>query len=394
MIDFDFVAPTKVYFGKGKESLIGEIASAFSFKKVLLVYGSDRIKTNGLYDLICEKLRKSGIERVDFCGIRANPTIEKVREGIALARQEGIDSIIAVGGGSIIDTAKSIGVGFYYEGDPFDFNLKVAAPKKSLPLGVVLTISSAGSEMSNSCVIQNDALGIKQGFNNDIVRPVFAIENPELTYSVSAYQTAAGFSDIMMHSLERYHGDGDSLADEWALDLIADTMKNGVAALENPSDYAARAALMVNSSFSHNGMTGFGKKVIFVVHPLEHALSGYRSDITHGAGVALLYPAWAKYVYKKSIEKFARLAERLFKVQCTDDEQKAIMGIEAMKSFFASIGMPTTFKQVGLTEKDIPALVKIASGNGTRVIGGCPQSLDAEDIERIYRSLLTEEDSL
>ena len=394
MIDFEFVSPTKVYFGKGKENLVGEAAKEYGFHKVLLAYGSDRIKASGLYDLITAKLRESGVEYIDFAGIRANPTIEKVREGVALARQENVDSIIAVGGGSIIDTAKSIGIGFYYDGDPFDFNLKLAVPKKTLPLGVVLTISSAGSEMSNSCVIQNDALGIKQGLNYDLIRPVFAIENPELTYSVSAYQTAAGFSDIMMHSLERYHGDGESLADEWALDLIANTMKNGVAVLNNPNDYDARAALMINSSLSHNGVTGIGKKYAFVVHPLEHALSGYKPDITHGAGVAMIYPAWAKYVYKKSIGKFARLTERIFNIRGTDDEQTAIIGIDAMKKFFASVGMPTSFRQVGLTEKDIPSLVRIASGNGTRLIGGCPQSLGAEDIEKIYRSLLSEEDIL
>ncbi|MCR5490969.1 MAG: iron-containing alcohol dehydrogenase [Bacilli bacterium] len=393
MIDFNFVAPTKIYFGKGKESLVGEAAKDHGFHRTLIIYGSDRIKKTGLLEFVTSKLKENGIEFAELSGVRANPTAEKAREGLRLAREFKADSILAIGGGSIIDTAKSIANGFYYDGDQFDFNLKKAVPTKALPIGVILTHASAGSEMSDSCVIQDDALGIKQGFNNDTSRPVFAIEDPELTYSVSPYQTAAGVSDIMMHSLERYfgHSDGDELADDWALDLIKSTMEWGKVAVKEPNNYQARAVVMLNSSLSHNGLTALGKKAPFVVHPLEHALSGYAPNITHGAGVALIYPAWALYVVDKATDKFARLTERVFKLHGANEKETAIIGIHAMKDFFASIGMPTTFEEVGLSEKDIPALVKLASGNGTRVIGGCPQSLNQADMEKIFRSLLAKE---
>ena len=245
--------------------------------------------------------------------------------------------------------------------------------------------------MSNSCVISDDSTGIKLGFNSDLIRPLFALENPELTFTVSSYQTAVGFSDIMMHSLERYFGESDSLqlADEWALDLIKNTMEAGKRVLDKPDDYEARAALMLNSSLSHNGYTGIGKYSPFVVHPLEHALSGYRPDIPHGEGVALLYPAWANYVCEKAPAKFAYLTRRIFNLEAKTELETAIMGVAAMKDFFHSVGMPTSFQEVGITKNDIPSLVRLASGNGTRVIGLYPQSLDEQDIENIYMSLLS-----
>lgn len=390
MIDFDFVSPTKIYFGKDKEDELGKAAKAVGMTNVLLVYGSGRIKSDGLYAKCVSALEKEGIHYVDFGGVRPNPLAAKVREGVALAKSYSVDGIIAIGGGSIIDTAKSIAAAFYYEGDPFDFNLKKAVPTKALPLGVVLTFASAGSEASNSCVIQDDDLKIKQGFNCDLLRPAFAIENPELTYSVPPYQTAAGISDIIMHSLERYFcpSDGNELSDEWALDLIRNTIIQGRKVMENPHDYQARAAIMLNSTLSHNGLTHLGKKFGFVVHPLEHALSGYKADITHGAGVALIYPAWASYVYKGGVSKFAYFAKRVFDVSSASEEETAIIGIRSMKEFFTSIGMPATLEEVGLHKDDIPALVGLASGNGTRVIGCYPQSLDEHDIEKIYSSLL------
>ena len=390
MNDFDFISPTRVVFGRNSEEKVGELCLSFGFKKVLLVYGGGSIKRSGLYDKVIKILNETGIEYVDFGGISPNPDAVKVREGVALARASKIDSILAIGGGSVIDSAKSIGVGFYYEGDPFDFNLKKAKPTKTLPLGCILTIASAGSELSNSCVIQDDETQIKQGFNDNLIRPVFAIENPELTYTVSPYQTAAGASDTIMHSLERFHnGDEDGLlCDDWALSLIASTMKAVKAALEKPCDYEARATLILNSSLSHNGLTGLGKPQQFVVHPLEHVLSGYKKEITHGAGVALLYPAWAEHVYASAPRKFAKLAETLFQERGANEAETAIMGIRSMKAFFHSIGMPTTFREVGLGENDISALVRLASGNGTRVIGRYPQSLDEQDIRAIYESLL------
>ena len=389
MIDFEFVSPTKIVFGKNAEEKVGELVSSFGGTKVLLVYGSNRLLDNGQIGAVVNRLKEKGIETILFGGIRANPTRQKVKEGIELARREGIDFVLAFGGGSIIDTGKAISAGFYYELEAFDFNLKKTKPTKALPLGVILTIASAGSELSNSCVIQDDETGVKAGFNSDLVRPVFAIENPELTFSTPWNQTAAGIADTMMHSLERYFDPSGpyQLSDDFALDLVANVMEAGLAVQKDPSDYEARAALMLASSLSHNGLTGLGKPFGFVVHPMEHALSGYRPDIIHGAGVALIYPAWATYALDRDEEKFARLARRLFHVVAKSKREEAIIGIAKTREFFASLGLPTSFKEVGLTKADIPSLVALASGNGTRVIGCCHQSLRAEDIERIFSSL-------
>lgn len=390
MKDFEFISPTRIVFGKGKEREVGSLFVSYNIHKILIVYGSKRIENDGLLDRITDSLERNEIEYVCLSGVRPNPTVEKVREGVELARKNQVEGILAIGGGSPIDTAKSIAVGFYYDGDPFDFNLKKAIPSKALPLGVVLTHASAGSESSDSCVIQDDDTGIKQGFNNNLNRPLFAIENPELTFGVSPFQTACGIADSMMHSLERYFSPSPDycVADEYALATVKSIMEAGTKVMENPQDYDARGAMMLLSSLSHDGITGIGKKAGFVVHPLEHALSGYAPHIAHGAGIALIYPAWAKYVLNRDIHKFAHLAEYVFNISEPNEEKKAIMGVTAMERFFKFLGMPSSLQEVGLTENDIPALVKIATGNGTRVIGLCHQSLSEKDVEAIYSSLL------
>ncbi|MCQ2741891.1 MAG: iron-containing alcohol dehydrogenase [Bacilli bacterium] len=390
MIDFDFIAPTKIFFGKGKENKIGEIVRDYGFDNVLIIIGQGSVKRSGLLSLVEEKLSQEGIKYSLLSDVRPNPEITKVKEGIRIAKKEGTTLLLAVGGGSVIDTAKSIAAGFYYERDPFDFNLHKAAPTKALPIGVILTISAAGSEMSNSCVISNDETKIKYGFNSDVIRPLFAIENPELTYSVSKYQTACGIVDIMAHSLERYFNQSEPglLSDDLALDVIKNVMVNGKKAFDNPNDYEARAAMMLDSSLSHNGLTSLGKNAPFIVHPIEHALSGYKTDIAHGAGIALLYPAWCEYVYKKDVVRFAKMARRLFDIVGTDDEKTAIIGIRSLRKFFNELGMPSSLNDVGLGKEDIDALVSIASGNGTRVIGRYPQSLDKKDVQAIFESLV------
>lgn len=392
MIDFDFVSPTKIFFGRGKEAKAGEVLRSYGAHNVLIVYGSDRVRMSGLLGTVEASILSNGISYRELNGIRPNPTAEKVREGVALARKEEVDYVLAIGGGSVIDTAKAISVGFYYDGDPFDFNLKKATPEKALPVGVVLTISSAGSEASNSCVIQDDSLSIKQGFNSDLVRPQFAIEDPELTFSVPPYQTFAGISDIMMHSLERYFdpGDDDELADDWALDLVRSCVKMAKRLQADPSDYQARARIMLNSTLSHNGLTGLGKKFFFVVHPLEHALSGYAPKVTHGAGVALIFPAWAKYTIKQNEAKLAKMGRVVFDINADNDAEAAIISVESIREFFLSIGMPGSLNELGLTKNDIEPLANLASGNGTRVIGCYPQSLGKQDIEAIFLSLLAD----
>jgi alcohol dehydrogenase YqhD (iron-dependent ADH family) len=390
MIDFDFVNPTRIIFGKNSEDKIGSVLSSYHFKRVLLIYGGGSIKKSGLYDKVISKLDEEGIFHVEMGGVTPNPDVKYSRLGVGIARDNQVDCLLAIGGGSVVDCAKSIGVSYYYDGDPFDFNTYKVEAKKCLPIGVILTIASAGSESSNSCVISNSETNVKQGFNNDLVRPLFAIEDPLLTYSVSPYQTAAGITDIMMHSLERYFNVSDEmqLADEWALSLIKNVMDAGKIVMKDPTNYDARATLMLDSSLSHDGLTSLGKKSAFVVHPLEHALSGYKSDITHGAGIAICFLGWAKYVVKKIPAKFARLETLLFNKSSESEEKTAIMFITDLRDFYLSIGMPTKFSDVGLTKKDIAPLANLATRNGTHVIGYYPQPLDRQAIIDIYSNCL------
>lgn len=390
MNDFDFINPTRIVFGRDKEKEVGSLFASYGLKNILIVYGSDRIEKNGLLKKATDSLDEAGVKYTLFSGIRPNPTIQKAREGVELARKLQIDALLAIGGGSPIDTAKEIAAGYYYDGDPFDFNLKKAKPKKSLPVGVILTHASAGSESSDSAVIQDDVTKIKLGFNNNWNRPLFAIENPELTFDVSPFQTACGIVDSMMHSLERYFNPSPEfcVADDFALSVVKQIYEAGKKVMENPRDYEARGALMLLSSLSHDGLTGIGKGSVFVVHPLEHALSGYCPSLAHGAGIALVYPAWARHVLPRDVAKFAHLAEYVFNISEQDETKRAIIGIATMEEFFSSLGMPSSFADVGLTEKDIPALINIVTGNGTRVIGCCHQSLDEKDIGEIYSSLL------
>lgn len=390
MIDFDFTNRTRIIFGKGKENEVADILSSYGFKRVLITYGGGSVKRNGLLQKVISLLDEKGIFHVEFGGILPNPIREYSKKGVEIARLNQIDCILAIGGGSVIDVSKSIAVSYHYDGDPFDFNLKKVTPTSALPIGVILTISAAGSESSTSCVIQDEKTEIKQGFNSELVRPLFAIENPELTYDVSAYQTACGITDIMMHSLERYFNESGAyqLSDDWALALVKNVMSAGLAALKNPHDYDARAALMIDSSLSHDGLTSLGKKSVFVVHPLEHAISGYKKEVAHGAGIAVCYLGWASCWASKKPEKFARLAECLFNIHGESTQETAIMGVASFERFYKSIGMPTTLNELGLSEKDIPNLVKIATGNGTRVVGLCPEPLNVTAVEEIYRNRL------
>jgi len=390
MRDFDFVSPTKLYFGKGKENGIGAIVVSFGFKKVLLHYGSGSIVASGLFARIVSSLRQSGIDYVELGGVRVNPTHPLVRAGVFLAHKERVDAILAVGGGSVIDSAKAIAAGFYYDGDPFDFNLHKAHPERALPIGVILTLSASGSEMSSSCVISDDATSAKQGFNSDLIRPVFAVCDPELTYSVGKYQTACGIVDIISHSLERYFSPGEihELSDEFALSLIRHVVETGARAIEDPNNYEARASLMLSGTLSHNGVTGLGKRVGMPIHTIAHGLSGLYPSIAHGAGLAVLIPAWMQYVYAFDLDKFAKFGRDVFKFHFVDKEESAKMGIRHLRDFFREIGMPLTLRELGISDKDIPRLVDMITENGTRVVGHSARPLDSKDIEALLRSCL------
>jgi len=293
--------------------------------------------------------------------VEPNPKLSLVKKGIQIVNDENVDFILALGGGSVIDTAKLISVAYDYKGDPYDFNLKKVEADHALPLGVVLTISAAGSEMSTSCVISEENTHQKRGFNSEWNRPLFAILNPELTYTVSPYQTACGIVDIMMHTLERYFNPSSTieLSDDLALGLLKNVKKAGEEAMKDPTSYEARSNLMLASSFSHNGLTGIGKKTIMPVHQLEHALSGYYDHVAHGAGLAVLFPYWAMLYYTYDIPKFARFAREVMDVEGNDDKQTAYLGIQAIQSFFRSLGMPSSIKELGISSFEIAPLLDL-----------------------------------
>ena len=395
MIDFEYQVKTKLYFGKDKENEIGHILSSLNVKNVLLVYGKSSIKQNGLYDKIINYISNENIAIYELSGIRANPSIESVKQGVKIARENNCDFILAVGGGSVIDAAKSIAVSYFYDGDPFDFNLHKINPEKALGVGVILTLAASGSEMSTSCVISNDALGIKQRLNSELVRPLFAILNPKLTYSVSPYQTGCGIVDIISHSLERYFSPShnDEFSDDYALTLIKQTIESGRKCLQNPNDYDARAMMMLDGTYSHNGFTSLGKKYTMVIHALEHAVSGYKNDIAHGAGLSVLIPMWMNYVYLCDIDKFDKFARNVFNLSFDNKIENAKMGIISLKNYFKEIKMPTTLKELGLNDDDLEVIANRLTNNGTRLIGQTSiKTLSREDILKMFDSAFEEEE--
>ena len=372
MNNFEFYSPTKVYFGKNQESRIGEIIKSYNYKNILLVYGMSSIKKIGLYDTVITSLKNVNISFYELSGIEPNPKLSKVKEGIKIVKDHNCDLILAVGGGSVIDTAKAIACGCFLDSDPWCLNDHSVKPEKALPVGVILTISAAGSELSNSCVISNDDTHVKSGFNSDLIRPLFAVLNPELTYTVSKYQTACGIVDILIHTLERYLTDVDNLyfTDEVALGVMKSVITSGKIAINNPYDYEARAALMIASSFSHNGLTGLGGNFYFTVHKLEHELSGTYDEIAHGAGLAALYSGWALTVYEKLPHKFARFAKEVMNVENDNELETAKEGILKLKDFFKEIGMPTSFSDFNISKEEYIEMAKRITKNNTVLVPG------------------------
>ena len=335
-------------------------------------------------------LNESNINYQILEGVRPNPTIELCRQGIKQAREYKPDLILAIGGGSVMDTAKNIAVGYYYEGDSFDFNLHLLLPKKSLPVGVILTISASGSELSSSSVIQDDKSQIKRGFNSDFNRPVFAIENPELTYGVSKEQTAYGVVDIMMHTLERYFNPSsdNEPADGFAEALLRSVVKAARVVVDNPEDYDARAILMLMSSLSHNGITSIGKGSLLYVHQLEHALSGIYPFVAHGAGLAVLFPAWAKYYVTLDTEKFNKLAINVFDLHNSNALENAKAGINEIEKLFALLGMPKTISELGIKNPNIKGMVNLITENGKKVVPHPAKDMDEKVLTEIFNSCL------
>lgn len=387
MLDFTYYAPTKVYFGKGKQKEVGEIVKGYGFKKIMLQYGKGSVKASGLYDEVMVSLAASGIEVVEMGGVEPNPKLSFVKEAIKLAKTEQVEMILAVGGGSVIDSCKYTASGAAMDCDPWEFPTRKTVPVKALPVGCILTLAAAGSEMSSSAVITNMELNMKRGYNSDVNRCLFAICNPELTYTVSKYQTACGIVDIMAHTLERYFSvcEPTDLTDRIAESLLISVAEAGRVLMDNPKDYEARATAMWASSLSHNDLTGCGRENYLAVHQLEHALSGEFDHIAHGAGLAVLFPAWAKYVYKYNIPRFAQYARRVWGITEADDEKAAVKGIEAMESYFASLDMPVRLKAFDIEKESAGRLSELCTFGKSRTVKSYID-LGYEEIKEIFES--------
>lgn len=388
----EYYAPTHIYFGKDAEDKTAEILKKLNARKVLIHFGGGSVKRNGLLDKIEKEMLNNKIDFVELGGVVPNPRVSLVRKGIEIGKREKVDFVLAVGGGSVIDSAKAICYGLYDKenGDVWDFYAGKRKPEGSFGLGVVLTLSATGSEMSDSSVITNDEYGLKRGINTNFCRPKFAIMNPELTYSVSPYQTSCGTTDIMMHTLERFFHSGCTLelTDKLSIALIKEVMECGKKALEEPDDYDARANIMWAGSLSHNGLMNVGNdsRGDWACHQLEHELSG-KWDVAHGAGLAAIWASWAEYVYKTNPERFALLGEGLFDLERDADiEKEALLTISKMESYFKSIGMPTSLSELSIkaSEKDIDELAEKCTFFGKRKIGSF-QPLGKEDMIAIYK---------
>ena len=370
MQDFIFNTPTTVYFGRGKEKEVGKIIAGYGYKKIMMQYGKNSIKATGLYDVVMQALKEQGIEVIEKGGVEPNPKIEFVREAIELARKENVELILAVGGGSVIDSCKYTALGVKYDGDVWDFALKKVMPTDALPVGCILTMSAAGSEMSNSAVISDLSKSEKRGCGTELNRPKFAIMNPELTFTVSKYQTACGVADIMAHTMERYFTlfEPTDLTDRIAESVLKAVISAGRVAVKNPTDYQARANIMWASSLSHNGLTACGRENFLAVHQLEHAISGEFDHVAHGAGLAVLFPAWAKYVYKQKPERFAQFARRVWDVDEQDDIKASELGIQKMADYFKEIGLETKIRDFNIPKDSLDKLADLCTFNKTRVI--------------------------
>ena len=389
MKNFEFFAPTRVIFGKDTHLQVGKLVKEYGGKKVLVHYGGGSAKKSGLLDLIQEALEAQGLQAVLLGGVHANPALSLAREGIELCKRENVDFILAVGGGSVIDSAKCIadGVG-NPEDDVWDYFLKKGAPKKALPVGVVLTLSASGSEMSASCVISNEEAGLKRGFNSVTHRPLFAVCNPELTYSVNRFQTGCGTVDIMMHTLERYFTQtkDTTVTDRLAEGLLKAVIEAGRVADQNPADYEARASLMWAGSWSHNDLTGAGRDFMMQVHQLEHELSGMYPAIAHGAGLSALWPSWARFVCPSDVGRFAQYAVNVWNLDMDFEHpiRTAVAGIHATEYYFKSLYIPVSLRELGVDPERIGELAEKCTNMGTRTLPGIRELGKSEMVE-IYR---------
>lgn len=360
MQNFRFLNPTEIIFGAGTHKRVGTETKEHG-TKVMLHYGSGHIKRCGLYDEIVASLKEADVAFVELGGVQPNPRLKLVREGIALCKEHGVDFILAVGGGSVIDSAKAIAAGVKYDGDVWDFYIGEAVVQEALPVGAVLTIPAAGSEASAGSVITDWEAKNKRHFDSDVVRPRFAIMNPELTYTLPPYQTACGASDIMAHIMERYFTNVQDveLTDRLCESTLKTIINNVPKVLQNPNDYAARSEIMWGGTLAHNDLLSTGREGDWASHMIEHELSAI-NDVAHGAGLAVIFPAFLKYVYKHDIAKMVQFAVRVWNVEQSfdDPEKTALEGIARLKDYFKSIGLPTSLEEIGIGEASFEHIAK------------------------------------
>lgn len=387
MDDFRFVNDTEIIFGRDKEKQVGSEVKQYT-DKVLLHYGGGSIKKYGTYDTILDSLRQEGLEVIELGGVKPNPRLGLVQEGIEICRDQNIDFILAVGGGSVIDSAKAISIGVPYEGDVWEFYTSNKQAPSSLPIGVVLTIAAAGSEASTGSVITKEERKLKRAFNDNKLRPEFAVLDPELTYTLPELQTVSGAADIMAHVMERYFTNttGVGLTDrlcETTLRTIIDSVPR---VLDDPEDYDARAQIMWGSTVAHNDLLGAGREEDWASHAIEHEVSGIY-DITHGAGLAIIFPAWMKYVYQHDLPRFAQFAQRVWGVETDFNnlERTAREGILQTEQYFSRIGLPTRLSEMDIDDSRFQEMAEKCTVDGP--VGNFVP-LEPEDVIEIYELAL------
>ncbi|MCL1831941.1 MAG: iron-containing alcohol dehydrogenase [Oscillospiraceae bacterium] len=381
MQNFNFCSPTYFEFGKDAELKVAELIKKFGGSKVLLHYGTSSIKKSGLYDRVTAALKDGGIDFVEIGGVQPNPIDTLVYEGIELCRREKVDFVLAVGGGSAIDSSKAIAAGTVYDGDFWDF-YEGKWIEKALPVGTILTIAAAGSEGSLNSVITQTSSKCKRGASGECIRPVFSILNPALTQTLPPYHTAAGSTDIMVHIHERYFSNTEEVevTDRLCEGLLKTLISQTPRVIADPNDYEARANIMWAGMVAHNNLCGVGREQDWASHGMEHELSAF-FDAIHGAGLAVINPAWMKFVSKKNPHKFVQWAQRVWEVATVDE------AIAKYEAFLKSIGMPSSITEFGAKESDIPMLAKHIGLTDEATFGGYVK-LNVSDVEEIYRLAL------
>jgi alcohol dehydrogenase YqhD (iron-dependent ADH family) len=386
MQNFDFHNPTRLILGRDTIPELGKYIAEYGNKKVLLLYGKGSIMKNGVYDQVVKSLKDHGIEYVEMSGVRPNPVLSKVVETVALMKKEKVDAIVAVGGGSVLDTSKISAASYYYEGNPWDFYERKVMPEKALPIYGVLTISATGSEMNSGGVITNEAEKKKWGWNSKHTFPRLSIIDPSVQQSLPVNQTVNGAVDTLSHVFEAYFGGTKDtlMQDELSEGIIRTTMDCVRTLISDPSDYEARANLAWAATLALNGLNGLGRKGDWASHSIEHSISAYY-DIAHGEGLAIVFPAWMTYVHKYDVEKFARFGEKIFGIKEETKEESAMKAIEAYKDFLREIGAPVSLKERNITDEKIEEMSKNALLRGSI---GSLLKLDSNDVYEILKLAL------